>query len=101
LIISIESLPKWVISVRSCMTRGHRVLCLFVPRNAVLANNVLNISNELPRDLRKTLNTSKAVNDTFSDLEMIPGFRTLNTNYIDSLSFERLTRSCPTRASSL
>jgi hypothetical protein len=83
------------------MTREHKLLCLFIPRNAVLANNVLNPSSELFIDLRKILNTSKAANDTFSDLEITPGFKTLNANSFDSLSLDRLTNNCPSLANSL
>jgi hypothetical protein len=83
------------------MTRGHKLLCLLIPRNTMLANRVLNISNELSRDLRNTLNISKAAKDIFYDLDITPGFRALNTNYFDSLSFDRLTSSYSTRTNSL
>ncbi len=62
-------------------------------------NNGFDISD--PNDLNiKFINPKQAI-ETFSFLEIIPGFKAFNKNYLDYLSLAKVTQILPTFASSL
>lgn len=94
---------QFQIFIINYVTLSINIPCLLTPNIHVFNNKSLNNGFDIsdPNDLNiKFINPKQAI-ETFSFLEIIPGFKAFNKNYLDYLSLAKVTQILPTFASSL